>query len=832
MDTRIEYRLDPADVGVAYRCSQRRLLNSPELKRPRQGLALLFGLVWMGVGVWASRFVGVAPFALIGLGIALMLIGIQQWAVRRLILLALTSPLSGNCGERRLSVENDGVRVEYPGGDLFAAWPSVTGVEELGATLVLNLDGYRALPVPQAAFADQEALASFVRLINSRIGRDLGASMPGMACPARGESVQAGGRDPESLPGDLWCNLKQGLRYSLFRAPGSVAAPASWSQLVILVGLGVVLHSLLDLAKVAGAASFSSYALPYALFHVPVMLLAAWAAALLAGRSERTLVLLVAFVALSIPIEMLWLTLNMLFGERLAGLPVSLKWFWFYAPFAWIAMAAAVAAIRSEGVDRRRWAPIIFVVSLILVWPLAQNQYGTALWHEAYDEDAEAERQKKQLGVASEDALYLQPKLLAQELAAIQPGKKGVIDLFVVGAAGDASQDVFMKEAHTVRDLFVERFGAQGHTATLINNAQTLASSPIASATALEQTLRRVGEVMDRDEDMLFLFLTSHGSPQHRFYLNFRPLRFNTLDPQRLRQMLDASGIKRRVIVVSACYSGGYIDALKDDHTLIVTSAAADRTSFGCSNEAEFTYFGKAYFDEALRQTYSFVEAFDIARQHVAAREKADGYESSDPRMAIGKEMPAILDEFVRQRTARQEAASAAERPRPGRRAKYDDLFDMLGLDEQLRESSRLCHLEVQSAAPETMIKKQPGYYGGLTPDSPYWPKLVAAWQRYEDEVCRHGISDPVVRDIYRAVWQSQLAEGDVSKVMALFRTPVGASWLAASKDAVPKVATRLAELRAPLVQKAMQRLQADMGEVVGEFQGDAERRRAGSASR
>src|SRR5207344_2149888 len=114
-------------------------------------------------------------------------------------------------------------------------------------------------------------------------------------------------------------------------------------------------------------------------------------------------------------------------------------------------------------------------------------------------------------------------------------------------------------------------------------------------------TLARVAEVMDPDEDILFLFLTSHGSKDHHFTLEFGRMAFKTLDPPTLRRLLDESGIKRRVIVVSACYSGGFIDALKDDNSLVITAAAADRSSFGCSDKADFTYFGKAYFDEALR---------------------------------------------------------------------------------------------------------------------------------------------------------------------------------------------------------------------------------------
>jgi hypothetical protein len=102
------------------------------------------------------------------------------------------------------------------------------------------------------------------------------------------------------------------------------------------------------------------------------------------------------------------------------------------------------------------------------------------------------------------------------------------------------------------------------------------------------------------------------------------------ITPAMLRGMLDASGIKNRVIVVSACYAGGFIDKLKDDNTLIVAAAAPDRNSFGCSNENDWTYFGKAYFDEGLRQTTSFTRAFEIAKPLIEERERREKYDPSN----------------------------------------------------------------------------------------------------------------------------------------------------------------------------------------------------------
>jgi hypothetical protein len=154
---------------------------------------------------------------------------------------------------------------------------------------------------------------------------------------------------------------------------------------------------------------------------------------------------------------------------------------------------------------------------------------------------------------------------------------------------------------------------------------------------------------MDRDEDVLVLFLTSHGSESHRFSLELWPLRFKELDPAALRALLDASGIRNRVVIVSACYSGGFIAPLKDEHTAVITASAADRNSFGCSNEAQWTYFGKAYFDEALRGTYSFTQAFENAKPVIAARERADGYDPSDPQMAVGGAIAGTLEALERQ---------------------------------------------------------------------------------------------------------------------------------------------------------------------------------------
>ena len=129
--------------------------------------------------------------------------------------------------------------------------------------------------------------------------------------------------------------------------------------------------------------------------------------------------------------------------------------------------------------------------------------------------------------------------------------------------------------------------------------------------------------------------------------------------------MLADSGIKWKIIVISACYSGGFIEALKDDNTLILTASDATHTSFGCETDSDFTWFSKAYFDQALREQaqqgrYSFTEAFERAKVLVAEREKAAGHEPSNPQMHLGSAMREKLKELEARLAQRATAAPVA----------------------------------------------------------------------------------------------------------------------------------------------------------------------------
>lgn len=241
---------------------------------------------------------------------------------------------------------------------------------------------------------------------------------------------------------------------------------------------------------------------------------------------------------------------------------------------------------------------------------------------------------------------------LRKALNALQPQRPGTTDLYVVGFAGDASEDVFRNETQYLRQLFAQRFDAAGRIVTLINHADNLgahAYAPEASYDNLADTLQRIGKLMDRREDALLLFLTSHGTEQHELYVQFGPgedADYDTITPKELRGLLDDAGIRNRVIVLSACYSGGFVPALKSPDTLIITAARRDRPSFGCGNTASATYFGRAWLIDALARTTDFVESYRLATAEITAREQAEGEAPSYPQLYVGARIAPLLQRW------------------------------------------------------------------------------------------------------------------------------------------------------------------------------------------
>ena len=257
---------------------------------------------------------------------------------------------------------------------------------------------------------------------------------------------------------------------------------------------------------------------------------------------------------------------------------------------------------------------------------------------ETPDEDEQA---KPRIDV--EAVMSGQPDVLSAALTPLLPPRDDRAEYYFLGMAPYAAQDVFKREITAVKALFDDRFGTVGRSLALINHRDTIGDIPLASMSNLDVALRHLGKLMRADRDVLVLFVTSHGS-KGEIAVSFPGFPLNELTPDGLAASLDRAGIVNRVLVLSACHSGSFVERLQGDTTLIMAAAHADKTSFGCSNENEWTYFGDAYFNRALRTETSLIDAFGTARDLIVSWEKREKLDASNPQISVGAGIKAKLD--------------------------------------------------------------------------------------------------------------------------------------------------------------------------------------------
>ncbi|MGH1543292.1 MAG: C13 family peptidase [Arenicella sp.] len=260
-----------------------------------------------------------------------------------------------------------------------------------------------------------------------------------------------------------------------------------------------------------------------------------------------------------------------------------------------------------------------------------------------YASEPKDEQYEEPLNV--ENVYYQQAELMQNSINQLQEHRANQKDLYLVTFASYGYQDVFMKEVAYVQNAFEERYGHFNQVLSLINHEKTIDEFPLANKPNLALSLNAVRQRMNPDDDAVMIYLTSHGSKDARLSASLWPLEPNSLDADGLKEILDESGIKWRIVIVSACYSGSFIEPLQDENTLIITASAKDRTSFGCSNDRELTYFAEAFFQHAWPQSSSLLETFEIARTWVTQKETKEGKENSKPQVFIGERMKQYLRE-------------------------------------------------------------------------------------------------------------------------------------------------------------------------------------------
>ena len=444
--------------------------------------------------------------------------------------------------------------------------------------------------------------------------------------------------------------LREGLRAGFFLAPRVGPAQPLPAQLLVLLIVVSAIELLLARFEILGPVLFDLRGWLAPQWATAALLLLAWwvlprsrPQTAGAGLPQGLAAWFALWMVASLPANTVALLLGIAQARQL--LPAQLTamswaaWALYLLLWFWM-VGAAVILVARFGADRRGQAAL--ALGMVALFGVSVWQFPDRAW-QADGSQAEATLPARlQL---SQEGFETQQVVWRNAVDSLAPQRPDVVDVYGLVFAPYADEEVFLRESSMVARVLAERFDAAGRVLQLVNNPASSDSLPWATPLNLRRAIEALAARMDRENDLLVVYLTSHGASDYRLAAAHGPLQMDSVSPGELREALDKAGIRNRVIAISACYSGGWTGPLAGDSTLVMTAADATHTSYGCGRLSELTFFGRAVFDEQLRKTRSFEQAFAAAVPLIRQREidagKPDGF--SNPQISVGEKIRPVL---------------------------------------------------------------------------------------------------------------------------------------------------------------------------------------------
>ena len=607
-------------------------------------------VIWLIVSLVVTRSLGAIHvssatnwlFALTGLLFVSSVIASVLWIKQG----GMAAWLVKCSGEFTWQLNAEGISINIKEASNSFAWSSIIALVESADAWHFYLRRNLAVSIPKSASENPHYFANMAAQYWRKHPDNAGLTL---------QTSLVAGLNQQSFWSDLSTNLIGGLKLAFFKTPTALSFKVRTSQWLALIAIDILLLAFFDYCVSGPKPQFNLYGISDYSLNYSLLLLAAMCICTILAAKRWLPHLMVMLLATTFALELFYLPLRSALIIQDGNSGAWLHWFVWGVYVVWLLFVVA----RTIKLLFNYPLPTIGVLTavysffvLALAGLFTQQQFFIKDYAEDYA-DYEANK------IDVEATYYAQTKLVQQALDTTLPERAGVADLYFIGLAGASYQDVFMNEVQFTQKLFDQSFDTDLRSILLINNKKTINSAPLANMHNLAATLDGMAKKMNKDEDILFLFLSSHGSQpdknstDYEISTDFYPFEQNNIEAKKLKIALDTSGIKNRVIVVSSCHSGGFVDALKDENSLIMAAARKDRSSFGCGNEEKFTYFGDAYFVQSLTKaaklgSFDFSLAFENAKKIISQKEQTLQKDSpaSEPQMFEGRAIKAKLTEL------------------------------------------------------------------------------------------------------------------------------------------------------------------------------------------
>jgi len=252
---------------------------------------------------------------------------------------------------------------------------------------------------------------------------------------------------------------------------------------------------------------------------------------------------------------------------------------------------------------------------------------------------------------ASEALWNAQDMLVDQSIARLPERAPDRPNIYAVAIAPLGTQTLFSREAKVALQALALNYGGTAKAGVLLSNlTDDHMQAPLATQQNVVHVLRAIGRrTRPAPDDVVIVYLTSHGGPDAALQSELpRSLPILAISANSMAIALEDAQIRRRVIIISACFAASWIPRLANDDTIIIAAAAADRTSFGCADDRPLTYFGEAFLTGPFAQGASLADSFESARKTVTQWEQAEKLLPSLPQAYVGTNMQAFWQMTLR----------------------------------------------------------------------------------------------------------------------------------------------------------------------------------------
>jgi Peptidase C13 family len=158
---------------------------------------------------------------------------------------------------------------------------------------------------------------------------------------------------------------------------------------------------------------------------------------------------------------------------------------------------------------------------------------------------------------------------------------------------------------------------------------------PYATTENIAQVLKKAS-AMARPEDKVVVLMSTHGRPDV-LSVNFGAQYYPHVNAKVLNQWLADFRGKPTVLILSACFSGSFLQTMGGASRVILTAAAEDRSSFGCQFQSTNTYFVDALFNQPSLADSTLEQLMAQAQVAIHKKERAQKLSPpSLPQVSIG----------------------------------------------------------------------------------------------------------------------------------------------------------------------------------------------------